>query len=569
MNRIKIYSKPIWLIAAVIFFTAPIVFGEEDQPVAQAEPKAEDIAAGIKMDKEKLSLDLKGIEISELLRILSIKMKKTIVPTKSVTGRINIFLNGLTFDDALDIIFISQDLACEKSGDAINVMTSAEYEKLYGQKYNEKRKYKTIKLKYAKPTAIFNALSQIKSDVGKVIVDESSGTVILIDVPDKLYLMEKSIDDLDREPSTEVFNLQYAVTDDMKAHLALAITQGAGEVYADKRSSKVVVSDLPDKMKKIEMMVRAFDAETKQVFIEAEVVQVTLKNEFQRGIQWEKIFSDKPLYNLDLKGAFPASPSWTFSPAITADYQNLSLGVLARDKFTAAVTLLQTFGDTKIISSPKIAAINGQEAKIMVGSREAYITSSQSQAESTTVTSESVEFIDVGVKLNIVPTINDDGYITMKIKPEISSVRETITSALGSKIPIVETSEAETTIKVKDGVMIMIAGLRKYDKRNDRSGIPVLGSIPILDLIFGAKAELNKVTELIIFITPHIIRGDAPLAGTELENVFPPDVATPSVQERVLDNIMSKENIIIGKPQAEQLKTNMEISGKAKGIKEY
>jgi type II secretory pathway component GspD/PulD (secretin) len=157
----------------------------------------------------------------------------------------------------------------------------------------------------------------------------------------------------------------------------------------------------------------------------------------------------------------------------------------------------------------------------------------------------------------------------MKIKPEISSVRETLTTSLGSKIPIVETSEAETSVKVKDGAMIMIAGLRKYDKRDDRSGLPILGQIPILDLIFGGRATLNKVTELIVFISPTIMRGDAVIAGTELEKMLPADVATPGAQDRVMDNIMAKEGITIGKPPAEQLKASMEINSKMKGLKEY
>jgi len=588
-HRLLIYAIPIALLFCSLVICTALQAAEGDQALSEengqapAEEQAdkpvieqadnntvaEDVAKGIKINKEKISLDLKGIEIGELIRILSVKMKKTIVPTKSVSGRINIFLNDLTFEDAFDIVLLSQDLACETKGDAINIMTASEYEKLYGQKYNEKRKFMAIILKYAKPATVFSALGQIKSVVGKVVVDESSGTVILIDVPDKLVLMQKVIEDIDNELNTEIFDLQYAVPADMKEHLSAALTQGTGEIYVDTRSSKVVISDLPDKMKKIEKMVRAFDAETKQVFIEAEVVQVTLKDEFQRGIQWEKIFNEKDWFNLDLKGTLPASATWTFSPAATANYQTLSLGTLARDKFTSAVTLLQNFGDTKIISSPKIAAINNQEAKILVGSREAYVTSSQSQAESTTVTSESVEFIDVGVKLNIVPAINDDGYITMKIKPEISSVRETLTTSLGSKIPIVETSEAETSVKVKNGAMVMIAGLRKYDKRDDRSGVPILGKIPILNLIFGARATLNRVTELIVFITPTIMSGDVTVAGTEPENIFPPDVLPPSMQQRVMDKVMAEENIKIGNPQAEQLKAGVNIISKAKGFKEY
>jgi type II secretory pathway component GspD/PulD (secretin) len=90
----------------------------------------------------------------------------------------------------------------------------------------------------------------------------------------------------------------------------------------------------------------------------------------------------------------------------------------------------------------------------------------------------------------------------MKIKPEVSTVRETLTTSLGSVIPIVETSEAETVVKVKDGTMIMIAGLIKEEKRDDISGVPLLSKIPI----FGTRDKSKTRTELIIFLTPRILK---------------------------------------------------------------
>ncbi|MCX5713146.1 MAG: hypothetical protein NTY47_08865, partial [Candidatus Omnitrophica bacterium] len=158
---------------------------------------AEELNKGVKVDRERLSLDLKGIDINELLRIISVKMGITIAPTKSVSGRVNIFLNNLTFSDALDVILISQDLAMDRSENIINIMTSSEYERLYGKKYNEKRKMITYKLTYAKPATVLAALSQVKSDIGRVVIDEATGTVLLIDIPEKLEVLEKTIRDLD------------------------------------------------------------------------------------------------------------------------------------------------------------------------------------------------------------------------------------------------------------------------------------------------------------------------------------------------------------------------------------
>lgn len=460
---------------------------------------------------EKISLDLKGVEIGELLKILSQKTGWNIVPSKAVTGRVNVFLNNVTFADALDVILISNDLAADRRGDIIYIMTADEYLKIYGQRYNEKRQVASFTLTYARPKDVFTALENLKSEIGRVIVDESSGTVILMDTPERIELMRQKATEIDRPQAAEIFDLKYAKAAELKNQVAPSLTEGVGELRVDERTNRIMVSDLPEKMKKIKQMVKAFDREHNQVFIEGEIVQITLNKQYQRGINWEAIV--RGLHNLDFKGSFPVSP------ALSA-YQQVSIGTLATDDYNTVFQLLQTYGDTKIISRPRIAAIDNQEAKILVGSREAYSTNTVSQAgTSSTVTAENVEFIEVGVKLSVIPQVNKDGFITMKIKPEVSSVAGYYLTSSGNKIPNVETAQAETVVKVKDGSMIMIAGLMKEEKRDDKLGVPVLSKIPLLGAIFGNQATQSKKTEIIIFITPHIMTGEASYIGTQGERI--------------------------------------------------
>ena len=507
---------------------------------------------GMTIEKNRISLDLKGIDINELLRIMSMKMGVTIVPSRSVNGRVNIFLNNLTLQDAFDIILSSQDLAADRRGDIISVMTQQEYEKLYGKKYNDTRKFKTIKLRYAKPSTVFTALGQLKSDIGKIIVDESSATIFLIDVPEKLELMEKTIKDLDQPLQTQIFDIKYAKSADMKAHISTAITAGSGEMYMDEKSSKLVVSDLPGKMRKIERMVEAFDSAPLQVFIEAEIIDITLNNQFQRGVNWEKLFGEfnKKKLGLTNKRAGIAPQvldiAASFLPGGTVTstaFQKITFGTMATDDYTVVLNYLQTYGETKILSSPRIAVVNNQEAKILVGRREAYISQTLSQAQTTTVTSESVQFVDVGVKLNVVPTINNDGFVIMKIKPEVSSVAETITTGLGSRIPIVATAEAETVIKVKDGTMIMIAGLVKDQDMDKITGMPGLSKIPIIGAAFGNKDYQKQRSEIIVFITPHIITGEVAIDGARPEGYLPPQMISPHTKDHMVETNVNKIDI--------------------------
>ncbi len=538
----------------------------------------------IEVEEEQISLDLKNIDIIELFRILSLKTGQTIVPSKRVKGRVNLFLNNVTFEDVLDVILITQGLACEQKGNILMVMTGAEYKARYGKEWDERRQFRSFKLRYAEPSAVFKVLSNLKSDIGKIIVDEASGTVILIDIPEKLVLMQEAVRELEQPLETEIFDLEYAKADDIKMHLTGAITPGAGELFVDTRTGKIAVSDLPEKMRKIKRMLEAFDEESQQVFIEAEILQIALKDEFQRGIDWKQLFEDARYHGLEYIGTFPVSPSFEPSPALSTANLQMTVGTLTSDYYTATLQLLQTFGDTKILSRPRIAVMNNEEAKIMVGAREAYVTQTLSQAETTTVTSESIDFIDVGVKLNVIPTINKEGFVTMKIKPEVSSVRETIVTSLGSRVPIVETSEAETVVKVKDGTIIMIAGLMKEEKREDVLGIPVLSRIPFLGALFGSRAKLNRKTELIVFLRPHIITGEVPLTETAPEKLIPPDVLPEDMKKSFISRELEKiriapperlpeeavETVTEKIPLPTEKKTaHIKIEDKLKGLKEY
>jgi type II secretory pathway component GspD/PulD (secretin) len=552
---------------------------QEEENLIQPSGPAEAVsaAAEISEDSGKISLDLKGVDITELLRILSVKIGITIVPSKGVSGRVNVLLNDLTFEDALEVILVSQDLAAERKGKIIAVMTASEYQQLYGKKYNEKRKFKVVKLNYAQPAAVSNALNQLKSEIGRIIVDEASGTLLLMDIPDRLELLEQVVKELDAPLQTEIFDLKYAKAEDIQNRLSTTVTTGAGGLIVDERSSKLVVTDLPQKMKKIKRIVKELDEASLEVFLEAEIIQIVLKKEYQRGIDWE--LSLPQVKALNFKGVFPVTASFSPSPGLSAASLKWSMGTLSADDFNSVFQFLETFGDAKTLSRPRIAVMDDNEAKILVGTREAYVTQTSSQAQTTTVTSESIEFIDVGVKLNVVPTINRDGFVTLKIKPEISSVRETITTALKSRIPIVETSEAETVVKVKDGAMVMIAGLMKEEKREDTTGlpVPVISKIPILSALFKSKATLHKNTEIVVFLRPRIITGEISAIGTHLDPYFPGQLVPEDIRSEIIAGKVAEIGggplIPLAKSQSSEIEPMRNekrgLTEKMKGLKQY
>lgn len=456
-----------------------------------------------------ISLDLRGIDLVEFFKLLSKKLNKNIIPSKKVSGRINLFLNNITYEDAFEVVILSQGLAYEiKSNSITLVMTASEYETLYGKKFNEKKQMRLIKLNNTQPKMVFNALIKVKSSIGNVIVDESTGTIILIDIPEKLKVMLGIIEELDKSVAREVFELQYAKATDIKDSISALVTEGTGEVLADERSNTLIVRDLTGNMNKIKQAITILDQETKQVFITAEIVEIELRDRTQFGIEWDKIMKEPSFWGMILSAYFPVT--------LALD-QTISFGTLDGDRFSIAMDFLNTLGDTKTLSSPRIAVTNNEEAVILVGVRQAYVTGTTSQSGESTITSDSVEFVDVGVKLTVVPIINRDGFVTMKMKVEVSNVSSTLTTGSEDEprsiIPIIATSEAETTIKVKDGSMIMIAGLRKNEDKKDISGIPFLSKIPIIGkYIFSQSDTDTHQTDIIVFLTPHIIKGESMMA---------------------------------------------------------
>ncbi|OQB13407.1 MAG: Type IV pilus biogenesis and competence protein PilQ precursor [Candidatus Omnitrophica bacterium ADurb.Bin205] len=494
-------KKNLLLAAFILLFSYSIAQEEGVHDILPPEENNNAMAGEAAMQGAgKISLDLKGVDINELFKVLSSKSGMTIITTPEVKGRVTVFINNLSFDDALEVIVTMQDLAYEKKDNLVKIMTAPEYEKFFGKKFGERKDIKTIQLTYAKPSNVLNVINSLKSDLGKIIADESTGTILIIDTPQATKLMEETIAHLDKPLESAVFNINHARSADIKTFLSELITPGIGQIIMDERNNKAVVTDFPQRLARIKMLMGEFDEQARQVLITGEIIEIQINDKFQRGVDWEKVFSDS-LDGLDLVGKFNVSPA-------LSNYGKISMGTLATDKYNVVMDLLSEYGQTRVLNRPRLVVVNREEAKILVGTREAYITQSQSQGEATTITAESVQFIDVGVKLNVVPVIGTDGFITMKIKPEVSSVKDTLETPSGSFIPIVQTTQSETVVKVKDGTTLVIAGLMTTNDEEDIEGIPKLSRNKFFGPLFGKKSKEQIKSELVIFITPTIISGD-------------------------------------------------------------
>lgn len=469
-------------------------------------------AAGL---SERVTLDLRNIEVGEALKFLALKGNLNMVIGKNVTGRISLYLTDVTVADVLEIMLLSNNLAIAKQGDIYNIMTETEYQALYGRRYADVRTAKVVKLRYAVPSQVFTVLSATKSDIGKVVIDEDSATLILMDTPEKIQEMQRIINEMEKGQNLRIFDLRYAKALDVEAQLRDRLDAlKLGTVRADERSNTLVVTALSKRMDEIEQIVHALDEKTREVLIEAKIIKVTLSDDFDMGIDWQKVFRDTG-NELGIEKYNPIFSGNFLPPALT-NYGQLQVGNAATDELSATIQYLQTVGQTKVLSSPRITAINKEPARILIGTREAFVTTTTTTGQTTSTTAENVTFVDVGISLEVTPIINDDGYVTMKIKPEISNVARTLVTPTANEIPIIDTTLAETSIMVKDGTTIIIGGLRKDEKIKTVGKVPIAGSIPVLGALFRNTTEDLEKIELVVFITPYIITGDTTFTDRQI-----------------------------------------------------
>ncbi len=455
----------------------------------------------------RISLDLRGMDVVEVLKFLSSKGELNIVTGADVQGRVTLRLTDVSVRDALDIVLVSNGLALERRGTILYVMSGEAYEQLYGHRYGDPRESRIIQLTYANPGQVGGLLDSLKSSVGRLVIDETTATIAMLDTPTALAQMETLVRQVDLPTigrqlpvETRIFSLGFANAEDVKPEIESALTEAVGQVRLDKRSNALIVTELPAKMAQIETIVKAYDTRHRQVHLQAQIVQVTLNDRFDTGIEWEWLSESQDFPTLNIVQSLPISTE-------ASNPIKMIVGTLGENDVTATIKALHTFGKTEVLSSPSIAALNNEEAKILVGRREAFVTSTVTQAQSTATTAESVEFVDVGVKLFVTPTINDQGFVTMKIRPEVSEVADKLTTAT-TTIPIVQTSEAETTVMVKDGRTLVIGGLMKQAAEKSVRKVPLLGDLPVVGAFFRSVADNIEKTELVILVTPRLITGD-------------------------------------------------------------
>lgn len=483
--------------------------GEKPKPIILVESK-ESLEERL---TRKITLDVRDMNVVDILKFLAVKGDFNVIISPTVDGKTTVLLHNVGIKDAMDIVVISNKLAYHVENNIVQVMTAAEFESIYGKKFSDKTEVAVVHLQYSKPSYILAALDNMKTNVGKIIIDEDTGSVVLIDTLQSIEQMKTAITQLEKPLETVMYTLKYAKADVVAEKLRSRIdAKAVGSITADERTNQLMVRVFPERRKEVEKIITDLDTRTKEVLIVARILQVVMKPAYDVGVDWNLAFqssSSKTLQKISFNNIFLNESGLTSSDKLKSLYGKVGVGDFSTDDFQMAIRALQQVSDAKILSNPQILVNNNEEAKIHIGDTVPYIISTVNGTGDNAITSEDVRFIDVGLKLNVIPTINEDGIVTMRLRPEISNVVGNLESK-GGGIPQVNKTEVETTMMVKDGQTIVMAGLRKEDKSHVKKGFPVLMNVPYLEKIFSRTTDSIESTEVVILITPHIVNpGDS------------------------------------------------------------
>ncbi len=306
---------------------------------------------------------------------------------------------------------------------------------------------------------------------------------------------------------------------DLKEAITGVIGSGPDRtVVISPQAGLVTVRGLPSEIE----AVRAYLGQTeeslqRQVILEVKIIEVTLSDDYQQGINWTKIAGSVGTTDLNF-----SNNSFSVGNNITAQVGGLGSLSFIGDDFAGMINLLETQGNAQVLSSPRVTAINNQKAVIKVGSDEYYVTGVNSSSNvSDSGSNGNITSVDVpiptlepffsGIALDVTPQINIDGDVILHVHPSVSETTElsksiSVTGQAPYSLPSAQTNirESDTIIKARNGEIVVIGGLMQSTVTDSESKVPVLGSVPLFGKLFTNMSKVERKKELIILIKPTV-----------------------------------------------------------------
>lgn len=446
---------------------------------------------GIRVNENQLvDIHVKDTDLGVVLEMLSIQSQKNIVASKGISAKVTANLYGVTFYEALDAILHVNGYGYIERGNFVYVYTLEELKAI--EQASRQRVAKVLKLNYLNAVdAAGFAKPLLSADGGQIQSNGKTGN--------------------------------FQVSDSAPV--------GADDFAHD---ATLVVFDYPENIEEIEKLLKQLDTRPQQILVESTILETRINEDNAFGIdfalvgnlnftQFQDLGDDRggPLKGVDrmLTGR-AAQRREGPSSALTQSVGNVAngrggvkAGIILGD-FAGFLRALDEVTDTTVLSSPKVLALNRQPARVLVGQRVGYVTSTESQ----TSTTQTVQFLDTGTQLDFRAFVSNDGMIRMELKPKVSSaaIREVTTAGGGAvTIPDEDTSQLSTNVLVRDGQTVVLGGLFKDATKSSRRQVPVLGDIPLLGNAFRSQDDEVRRSEIIFLIRPQIMNDTVLTAAGE------------------------------------------------------
>ncbi|MEO0130167.1 MAG: secretin N-terminal domain-containing protein [candidate division WOR-3 bacterium] len=321
-----------------------------------------------------------------------------------------------------------------------------------------------------------------------------------VEISEGVIMVKPFKKDVEGELHTRVYNLNYAEASDIKKVVdkflsskgrAEAVEKKVGEGGGSKRSSYLIITDVPEKLADIEKLIGEIDKPAPQISIEAKFIETTISSDKIYGIDWS------------IRAAATATvPDIGEEIAIPIMFKHLIIGKLSFAQMSAALELLQSEGKAKLLANPHTLTMDNQKATVEMVTKVPLL--------EVRVDPETRERVytwrerSIGIMLTVSPHLTKDGNITMEIEPKVEAIIGWRTAG-EQEVPIIATREGKTQVAAKDGEVIVIGGLKREQETRAETKIPILGSIPILGKLFTRTSIRKEESELLIFIIPRVI----------------------------------------------------------------
>ncbi len=502
---------------------------------------------------DDVTLDFVGADINDVLKALAMQTRTNIVSGNDVKGPITVSLAHVSLEEALDLITKLSGYQYAKVGRTYVVGTPAAIQTLTAAGTAQAPAVTAVlSFSYSDPVGLADEIKQlypnIKATVGKAVSGSAGGGVLVVtgtetDVEGVRRVVSDSESAISRNVGTSetvLYKIRYAAADDLQSLLNRLVpslittpapvmgvippaptTADSGGVSATTTSygaaggtggtTTAVTGNLPVKatttallltgsaadIGRAQQVLATVDIRPAQINYEAKIIETSMANADELGLTYDFTGAHSSIGELSQPGDTPGGAIY-HTPYPGQIFKGETFG---RSPISALTTVqlnaLFTSVDTKILAAPNISAIDGQPAATFVGDTVSYISSVTQSPTGQNITTSTV---NAGIKLYVTGKVDNDGYITMNVHPEVSLVTLSSAGAGGVQTPDVRVREATTTVRVKDGSVLAIGGLINDQMVKDVQKVPILGDIPFFGALFRDTKKTHTRDQIMIFI---------------------------------------------------------------------